>query len=84
MKYKTLRVIGVIVMCFCIFQLGKIMERRSYYKRMIECAKGPGHQSLQEFYGHDFKTLTHTIWNHAKAHNSNIYLNCVWKDLFKR
>ena len=74
---------SVIVLILCAFKLGEIQGESNYLKRIHECATIPYDVSLQEFYGHDFKELTNTIWNHAIAHNANIYVNCIFKDLFK-
>ena len=83
MKLQSLKIMGLIAMLFCAFQLGTIHEKTDNYKRIIACAKAPGNVSLQEFYGHDFRSLnlTKTIWNHATAHNAQIYMNCIFKDL---
>ena len=83
MKLKTLRVIGIVAMLFCAFQLGRIDANTAYLKRIDTCVKLPEHPSIQEFYGHGFKkeNLAHTIWNHAVAHNDHIYMKCIFKEI---
>lgn len=80
---KTLRVIGVAVMLFCAFQLGRIQGETEYLKRIVECVKINDEVTMQEFYGHSFKGLEHTLWNHAQGHNAHIYLQCMFKDLYR-
>lgn len=85
MKLQTLRVISIIAMLFCAFKLGSIHQETEHLKRITVCVKAPGNVGLQEFYGHTFRdlNLAHTIWNHAVAHNAKIYLDCIYKDMYR-
>ena len=86
MKLQSLRMIGIIAMLFCAFKLGSIYEETQYLERITVCVKAPNNASLQEFYGHGFRNenLTSTIWNHAVAHNAHIYLQCIFKDMYRK
>jgi len=81
MKLQTLKFFGLLVLLFCTYQLGRINKDTEYKKALVKCVKDPGHTDLKTFYGHGFKDMSHTIWNHAKAHNANIYFECILKDI---
>lgn len=83
MERQTLRIAGLLILLFCTFQLGRIDKDTEYKKALVKCVKGPEHADLKTFYGHGFKKegLVHTIFNHAIAHNANIYFNCIMKEV---
>jgi len=82
---KNLKIVFVIVMLFCAFSLGRIHESTRYLEAISKCADPSNidNISMQEFYGHKFKGMEDTLWNHAVAHNANIYWNCMQKELNK-
>ena len=79
-KLKTLRIISVMALVLCAFKLGEIQGESNYLKRIIECVNIPSNIDMKTFYGH---SVTTELWNHARAHNSEIYIRCIFKDIYR-
>lgn len=80
MKLKTLRLLGLLAMLYCAFQLGRIDARTEHFKKIVECV-GLQDIDMAEYYGHN--ATVGYIFNHADAMNSHIYLRCIYKDLYE-
>lgn len=81
MNKNTLKFIGLLIMFFCVFQLGRIHEETQHLKRIDKCVKLLDNTDLKTFYGHEFTDVSGNLWNHALGHNANIYLKCIFKDI---
>lgn len=72
------RLLFITAALFCTFKLGELSGEARYYKRIQQCVTKVEAIDMKSFYGHG---IEYNLYEHAKAYNSNIYIDCIFKDL---